>query len=483
MGSLGRLNSAAIVAAALLFGSSAPTLSLLEPDTIETVAIIDDLLDAISADDGGAVDDAVDELLADGHWLPTAAWAAIDDGDLEVLSFVSLLFSIQPDELFVLAFDQVLVERDLISVGDELSPFEADLLDQVDGDGAMLLEVIDHHRLNVSPQLRGVLQPIPDSGPNQPVDLYDNALLLLTGRLEQSGIDAPDVGLDLDGDLLAPPMGPKPGPNGPTAPQSVDDASPTGLAIDETPSPVDDLADEVTEQPVGDASDAVIDEPIEVMTEQSPADPVVSGLGDATSSDRDPDDGLDPATIAFGTIAVIAILLALVALRGTRNSGRLADIAFTDALTGLANRRRLDDDLANETRQGDRPTAVLMIDVDHFKQFNDDHGHAVGDEVLRRVADIIAANVRDIDLPYRYGGEEFSVLLPDTGHDAAQVVGERVRAAIECAHFDVDGHPVSVTASIGLSTGPATEVSQLVRRADQALYTAKDNGRNQLARG
>jgi len=472
MGSRGRSSAAAIVAAGLLLGSAAHAGSPAPPDAVETVAIIDDLLNAIVADDMASYDAAVDELVADEHWLPTAAWDAIDDGDIDQLSFVALLFSVPPDELFVLAFDQIVFERDLVALGDARSPFEDDLLGEIDGDSATLLEVIDHHELNVSPQLRGVLQPIPVSGSDRAGGaLYDDALILLAGRLEQNGIDAPDVGLDLDSELLGPPSGPKPGADGPVQPRVVDDGSPTGLPVDEPSVPGDDPLDRE------------IDEPVEVLAEQAPADPIVLDQPGEPASDTSSDGGLDPAIIALASIAALAILLALLALRGNRHSGRLAYIAFTDALTGLANRRRLDDDLANETRQGDRPTAVLMIDVDHFKRFNDDHGHAVGDEVLRRVADIIAANVREIDLPYRYGGEEFSVLLPDTTHDTALVVGERVRAAIERAHFDVDGRPVSVTASVGLSTGPATEVTQLVHRADQALYTAKDNGRNQLARG
>lgn len=483
MGSLGRSVATTTVAAGLLVGSAAHAAP---PAPIDTVDVLTEVIESLRTGDDAGYADAVDELVADGHWLPEAGWDAIEERDDEILSFVWLLLDAPPDDLFLFAFDQIAFERDLIASLDSLSVVDLGFLEVIDDDGATLLEVIDHVGLEISPPLRGALNPIADLDEAPGIALYDDALALVAGRLDRMGYAIPEIdGLDISvvpkpsaGPPPLPPLGdeiPAPGETPAESP-----TEPDGEAIaDPEPDPADDPVSETD----ADSNDepTVPVEPVEPV-EQTDSDPVTAA--DSPDSEMSSsDDPVDPAIIALGAIAAIAILLALMALRGNRHTGRLADIAFTDALTGLANRRRLDDDLAHETRQGDRPTAVLMIDVDHFKQFNDDHGHAVGDEVLRRVADIIAANVRDVDLPYRYGGEEFSVLLPDTDHDTAQAVGERVRAAIECAHFDVGGEPVSVTASIGLSAGAATEVTQLVHRADQALYTAKDNGRNQLARG
>ncbi|QIO98945.1 diguanylate cyclase [Bradyrhizobium symbiodeficiens] len=170
---------------------------------------------------------------------------------------------------------------------------------------------------------------------------------------------------------------------------------------------------------------------------------------------------------------------------------RLETLAIEDSLTGLANRRRFDERLKEEWARAyrDRSSlALLMIDVDHFKAYNDEYGHPAGDACLRLVAKIIAAETqRTGDLAARYGGEEFAMLLPNTDPAGCAQVGERIRSAIHEAGLVHAANPESgcVTASVGGATcRPALErtagVSSLVEAADRALYAAKDAGRDRL---
>jgi diguanylate cyclase (GGDEF)-like protein len=177
-------------------------------------------------------------------------------------------------------------------------------------------------------------------------------------------------------------------------------------------------------------------------------------------------------------------------LRLRQNAEReLAGLASTDGLTGLANRRRLDQALAQEWARGirsGRPLALLMIDVDHFKAFNDRHGHHGGDVALRSVAQTLAASIRRPgDLAARYGGEEFMVVLPETDKAGACVIAEKLRLAIEALPpFANDTAPI--TASIGVATHlPLTHElpGALFQAADRALYRAKRNGRNRVEVG
>ncbi|MDR0189643.1 sensor domain-containing diguanylate cyclase [Pseudomonas yamanorum] len=162
----------------------------------------------------------------------------------------------------------------------------------------------------------------------------------------------------------------------------------------------------------------------------------------------------------------------------------LSELAATDALTGLANRRTLDQRLRLEWERAQRsgePVALLMIDVDHFKAFNDRHGHQGGDEALRNVARVIGSNIRrPADLAARYGGEEFAVILPDTDRDGASTIAEHIRSAVE--HLPpADGDALSITVSIGLSTWDKRRrgsLEELLLSADRALYDAKHSGRN-----
>ena len=156
--------------------------------------------------------------------------------------------------------------------------------------------------------------------------------------------------------------------------------------------------------------------------------------------------------------------------------------ARTDALTGLANRRAFDDELARrlaEFQRHGRTFSVVMVDVDHFKKFNDKHGHQAGDEVLRGVGGVLRGNARQMDMAARYGGEEFTLVLPDTSVTDANPSADRVRQAIERAGFDFAGKQLHVTVSMGVAHLLADEeVATLIKRADAALYASKDAGRN-----
>ena len=159
--------------------------------------------------------------------------------------------------------------------------------------------------------------------------------------------------------------------------------------------------------------------------------------------------------------------------------------ALRDALTGTGNRIAMDQALGREVelaRRSLQPLSVLMLDLDHFKRINDQHGHSHGDEALRCVARAIKASLRNVDMVFRFGGEEFLVLLSNTPGSSAAQVGERLRQAIQELDFAVDGQHVPLSISLGCATLIAGErVDDLLHRADAALYAAKRNGRNRLA--
>ena len=158
----------------------------------------------------------------------------------------------------------------------------------------------------------------------------------------------------------------------------------------------------------------------------------------------------------------------------------LQELATTDGLTGLLNHRAMQDELLEAVRAsgGKRaPVSVALLDVDHFKKFNDAFGHQSGDEVLRKVADLLERSVRIGDVVARYGGEEFCVILPKTTSEEALAVCERIRASVEGAPWEQR----QVTVSIGLSTAVGvSDTQELLRQADQALYEAKASGRNRV---
>lgn len=176
------------------------------------------------------------------------------------------------------------------------------------------------------------------------------------------------------------------------------------------------------------------------------------------------------------------------ALASADTLGNFEHLALVDGLTSLGNRRRLDGDLETTLREAldrDRPVAFAMVDVDHFKQFNDTHGHGAGDDALQTVARVIAETVRATDVVYRYGGEEFSVLLPDATREDAALVAERMCAAVAAARIPGEETQPggSLTISVGVSTLEAGDPDELKVRADQALYAAKAQGRNRAVIG
>lgn len=156
--------------------------------------------------------------------------------------------------------------------------------------------------------------------------------------------------------------------------------------------------------------------------------------------------------------------------------------ARTDILTGLPNRRAFLEDLDRRFEQWNRhkvPLSVIMLDIDRFKSMNDRYTHAGGDAALRHLGEQLRAALRQMDVPARYGGEEFAVILPGTKLPDAINVAERLRATIAASSFRYEEHTLGITASLGLATvGAGDTVSTIVERADQALYAAKQAGRN-----
>lgn len=201
----------------------------------------------------------------------------------------------------------------------------------------------------------------------------------------------------------------------------------------------------------------------------------------------------DPSRFISGTGTELMNRLSsiiAVCIENAVNHEKLKLLGLTDALTGIHNRRyfmqRLEEEIVSGARQG-HPVSCLFIDIDHFKSFNDIYGHAVGDQVLRYIADIIKKQMRLSDVLARYGGEEFAVLLTNTDSALAQEIAERIRIAIADAVLNVESlsEDLHVTVSIGCTTmqDPGNYNStalgeSLLNSADQALYVSKDAGRN-----
>lgn len=172
-----------------------------------------------------------------------------------------------------------------------------------------------------------------------------------------------------------------------------------------------------------------------------------------------------------------------------RNAALFSEVktkADHDGLTRIHNRRAFDERLVEELKRHQRygsHLSLLMLDLDHFKQVNDQYGHQAGDMVLRDIGRVLQDSLRSTDFGARYGGEEFVVILPQTSEDQAWILAERLRRGIATVQFGVDGHEFQVTASIGVATlapGSLNKRLDLLRQADQALYQAKTGGRNMV---
>lgn len=164
---------------------------------------------------------------------------------------------------------------------------------------------------------------------------------------------------------------------------------------------------------------------------------------------------------------------------------QLSEQANRDPLTGLYNRRYLDATLGRDlalARRSGKPLSLLLLDIDHFKQINDTHGHPAGDEVLRHSAALLLGLSRSSDLVCRYGGEEFLLLLPDTGPDGAREQAEKIRLALQASAVACGSQSIEVRASVGVATlgQDCDSPEALIERADAALYTAKRTGRNRV---
>jgi diguanylate cyclase (GGDEF)-like protein len=193
----------------------------------------------------------------------------------------------------------------------------------------------------------------------------------------------------------------------------------------------------------------------------------------------------DGDRVQFGPLLVLRFTL--VSEAEERSLKMVYESAHKDGLTGVFNRKhleeRLDAELAYADRHG-KPLSIIMVDLDHFKRVNDDHGHQAGDEVLRCVGAILQKGSRTEDIVGRYGGEEFLVVVRDTLAAAAAIAAERIRASIAGARIELGEKVLSVTASAGVASlsccGEEKTKAALIRIADDRLYRAKMLGRNRV---
>ena len=166
-------------------------------------------------------------------------------------------------------------------------------------------------------------------------------------------------------------------------------------------------------------------------------------------------------------------------------NAQLYEQAITDGMTKLYLHRYFKQRLLDEIKRAarfKRNLALIMVDIDHFKRLNDTYGHQTGDEVLKHVASILRRAVRTHDLPVRYGGEEFALVLSETDMTGAVAVAERIRRSIETDFLEVNGVVIKITASFGVSvfSDCADDMDSLIKAADVALYWSKEHGRNQV---
>jgi len=206
-------------------------------------------------------------------------------------------------------------------------------------------------------------------------------------------------------------------------------------------------------------------------------------LGRAAGQLADGHDHVRAQVHGRGALRELATAFNDMATRIAAQKAALTEVAISDPLTGLHNRRAFQVRLAEEverTRRSQAPFALLLVDLDHFKQVNDQFGHQAGDQALQAVAAVLHQELRAVDLPARIGGEEFAVLLPNTAEHGALEAAERLRAAIAAQPIPHQHTTLTITASVGVAWCPAHADTGdgLLRVADQALYQAKRAGRN-----
>lgn len=200
---------------------------------------------------------------------------------------------------------------------------------------------------------------------------------------------------------------------------------------------------------------------------------------DRVPSARDP--RFDRATL---TVLMAALEPGAIALDNAVRMQRAEALSVTDDLTQLYNSRYLSQVLRRETKRASRsgrPLSLLFIDLDGFKSINDSHGHLYGSRALVEAASVIRASARETDIVARFGGDEFALVLPDTGSDGAVFVGERIREKIAAWSFlRGDGLSIALTVSVGVATLPdvAASAEQLIQAADEAMYVVKERGKN-----
>jgi len=171
------------------------------------------------------------------------------------------------------------------------------------------------------------------------------------------------------------------------------------------------------------------------------------------------------------------------AIQNARHFERVRQLAYMDGVTGIFNRRyfelRIAEEISRSTRHG-LAFSVIMVDIDHFKQLNDEFGHLVGDEVLRQVSAILTQQLRKSDVLTRFGGEEFAIITPETDLDSALAVADKLRRVVESWHFPGVARPVTISAGIAEFPTQGGTRHEVVKSADEALYAAKQAGRNRV---
>ena len=424
-----------ITSVACWIALSAPASAAMDPDSNDAdfLSLLSDAVTALEVDDGAAYDIAAGSILASDLWYPEMTEQALAERDDALLVQIWLAVNADQNELLRLAIGTTTTERDSARAASAPDTMPSEAVGVVaDADGAPPVgDTLEARRRSADESNVAILQVI-----------------------RQRGILIPDTAVRVM--QLNPPAPENPPPT-----------------VADFDAAIHDLALYVSgESETGD---------LDLVPAPAAPEPIddTLPLGEAPRSAETGRRGIAMAPIALAVLAASAFVVALIR---TRRHDEMAELAFRDCLTGLLNRRRLDSDMSEVGRRGPRPTAVLMVDVDHFKTVNDTHGHSVGDLVLSEVATVLSASVRSGDVAYRYGGEEFCVLLPDTSDAEAELVAERIRDNISRHRIDVGTtSPLSVTASVGVATGPSQHIDATFERADRALYLAKASGRNRLS--